>query len=300
VSTDANSGLDMLPILAELRDRLNEQYLAGSLVPQKHPWFVRSRRPLALFAVLVLGGTTGALAAAGVFQAPSTQRNGYGVATDTCPLAPPSRYLPARSGCVTVMRADVNGDGRPDLILVYSRLSRQHLSDYAGSTPASLRREFVADAAFVKVVLANGTSVSTRITGTRGTRAAAIASVARVNDDPGDEIFLEVERISSGATVVAYGFHDGRLVPAGVMLEYGGDSAARAGFNCLPGNPPRLIQRTYELIGPTINGWWQQTNITYTWHGPRLAQTAKRTFKRHGAVAVSEMGMGHGCIAGVG
>ena len=228
--------------------------------------------------------------------APSTQPNGYGVETDACPLAPPSRYLPARSGCVTVRRADVNGDGRPDLILVYSRLSRQHPSAYPGISP-SLRGEFVADAAFLKIVLANGTSVSTRL---RQSRAAALDSVAHVNDDPGSEIFLEVGRISSGAAGVAYGFHDGRLVPAGVTLNYGGDSIARAGFNCLPGNPPRLIQRTYEFIGATVNGWWQETSITYTWHGPRLVQTAKRTFKRRGAVTASEMSIGHGCTAGVG
>lgn len=299
MSTDADSGFDMLPILVELRDRLNEHYLADSLVAQKRPWFVRSRRwrPLALFAVLVLGGTTGALAAAGVFQAPSTQRNGYGVETDTCPLAPPNRYLPARSGCVTVRRADVDGDGRRDLILVYSRLSNQRASGSAGDIPPSLRREFVADAAFLKIVLANGTSVSTRL---GQTRAAAIDSVAHVNDDPGSEIFLEVGRVSSGAAAVAYGYHDGRLVPAGVALNYGGDSAARAGFNCLPGNPPYLIQRTYELIGPTLNGWWQETNITYTWHGPTLVRTSKRTFKRRGAVTASDVSIGRGCTAGIG
>lgn len=227
--------------------------------------------------------------------APSTQPNGYGVATHACPLAPPNRYLPARSGCVTVMRADVNGDGRPDLIIVYSRLSRQHPSSYMG-IPPSLRREFVADAAFLKIVLANGITVSTRLT---QTRAAAVDSVAHVNDDPGSEIVLEVGRISSGAGAVAYGYHDGRLVPAGVTLNYDGDSITRAGFNCLPGDPPRLVQRAYELIGPTIYGWWQETNITYTWHGPRLVQTAKHAFKRRGAVTASETSIGHGCTAGV-
>ena len=251
-----------------------------------------SRRPRALAAV------TPARAARSQGP-PSTQPDGYGVATDACPLAPPNRYLPARSGCVTVRRADVNGAGRPDLIIVYSRLGRQHPPGYVATTPP-LRDEFVATGAFLKVVLANGTSVSTRINGTRGTRAAAIDSVARVTDDPGDEIFLEVGRISSGATGVAYGFHNGRLVPAGVMLEYGGDSASKAGFNCLPGNPPRLIQRSYQLIGPTIYGWWQETNITYTWDGPRLVQTAKGTFKRRGAVTASETSIGRGCTANVG
>jgi hypothetical protein len=231
--------------------------------------------------------------------APSTQANGYGVTDDACPLAAPDRYLPARSGCVTVRRADVNADGRPDLIIVYSRLSRQHPSGYVGGTPPSLRHDFVAEAAFLKVVLSNGTSVSTRITGTRETGAAAIDAVAHVNDDPGKEIFLEVERISSGATVVAYGFHNARLIPAGVMLEYGGDSASKTDFDCLPGNPPHLIQRAYELIGPTIYGWWRETSVTYAWHGPKLAQITRRTFKRRGAVTISNMGIGQGCIAGI-
>ena len=74
MSTSDGVGFDKLPILAELRDRLNEHYLARAPGPQKHPWLVRSRRwrPLALIAVLLLAGvTTGALAAAGVFQSPA-------------------------------------------------------------------------------------------------------------------------------------------------------------------------------------------------------------------------------------
>jgi hypothetical protein len=73
VTTNAGSGFDKLPILAELRDRLNEHYRASAHGPQKHPRLVRSRRwrPLALIAALVLGGATGALAAAGIFQSPS-------------------------------------------------------------------------------------------------------------------------------------------------------------------------------------------------------------------------------------
>ena len=65
-------GFDRLPILAELREQLNEHYHANVARPRAHPRLVRSRRwrPLALFAVLILGGATGALAAAGVFQSP--------------------------------------------------------------------------------------------------------------------------------------------------------------------------------------------------------------------------------------
>ncbi len=227
--------------------------------------------------------------------APATQPSGYGVETDLCPLAPPSRYLPARSGCVTVRRADVNGDGKPDLILVYSRLGRQHPYSYADQ-PSSLRRDFPAKAAFLKVVLAGGASVSTRI---KGSWATKVDAIAHVNDEPGSEIFLETGRISSGATGVAYGFHDGRLVPAGVTLGYGGDSAAQADFNCLPGSPPRLVQRSFELIGPNVSSWWQETAVTYAWHGPKLVKSASRTFKRYGALKISNQGIGHGCATGV-
>ncbi len=105
-----------------------------------------------------------------------------------------------------VRRADVDGDGRPDLIIVFSRLGSEHPS----GAPC-LRAEFLAKAACLKVVLANGTSVCARIRATSATTAAAIDAVAHVNDDPGDEIFREVERISSGATGVAYGLHNDRL-----------------------------------------------------------------------------------------
>ena len=228
--------------------------------------------------------------------APSTQPDGYGVETHVCPLGAPNRYLPPRSGCVTVRRADVNGDKRPDLILVYSRLGNRHPSGFVGGVPRSLRHDFVADAAFLKVVFADGATVSTRIA---ATPAAAIDAIAHVADRPGGEVFLEIGRISSGATAIAYGLDGRRLVSAGVTLGYGGDSATRAGFNCFAGNPPRLIQRTFELDGPTLSGWWRETKTTYVWHGPKLEQTSRRTFKRRGPVTGNDTGIGRGCIAGV-
>jgi hypothetical protein len=241
-------------------------------------------------------GSAHASARTGFPGAPSTQPNGYGVASGVCPLAPTNRYLPARSGCVTAIRADINGDGRPDLILVYSRLGRRHPYACAGGVPPSVKHDFVADAAFLRVVLAGGGAATTKV---EGAPAAAVDAVAHVNDAPGREVFLEVARISSGASAVAYGFRDGRLVPAGITLDDGGDSADKSGFDCLPGAPPRLIQRTFELIGPTVYGWWRETNVTYAWHGPTLVQISSATFKRRGAVNVGEMGIGHGCISGV-
>jgi hypothetical protein len=247
--------------------------------------------------------------------APETQKNGYGVSSGVCPLAPPNRYLPPRSGCVTVWHADVNGDGRPDLVIAYSQLSRRKL-DWPSGTPLGFRHDFSAKAAFLKVVLAGGGSVTTHIVGgneiRNGSRtpakAASIDSVAHVNADPGDEIFLEVGRISSGATGVAYGFDDGRLIPAGVYLSYNGDSGVEAGFNCVPGNPPRLIQRYFSFVGPNeLTRSWRETEVVYAWQGPKLTQVSKQTFKQLVALKFkpldslksSETQIGTGCIRGV-
>ena len=192
------------------------------------------------------------------------------------------------------MRGDISGNGRTDLILVYSRLSRQHPNWFAGGAPPEFRHDFVPQAAFLKIVQANGTSETARVP---QTRAAWIDAISHVNDDPGGEIFLEAGRSSSGGWMLAYGSQDGKLLPAGVTLGYGGDSADGAGLNCLPGNPPRLVQRTYSLIGPTIYAWWRETDIRYAWHGPRLVQHGERSFKRYGAVTSSQTSIGRGCTA---
>jgi hypothetical protein len=223
--------------------------------------------------------------------APRTQRNGYGVATGACPLDAADRYLPARSGCVIVRRADLAGDGQQDLILLYSRLSRHHVS-WSGA-PASLRRMYLADQSFLRVVPAGGVAVTAPVA---GTKTAAILAIAHVNDDPGDEVFIQTSQISSGSTAVAYGYQNGRLVPAGVTLAYGGDSADRAGFNCLAG---RLLQRTFVLTGRTINSTWRETDVTYGWTGPHLAKLTQRTFTHRGRPPADQTDVGAGCVAGV-
>ena len=225
--------------------------------------------------------------------APHTQNWDGDAAGGVCQLAARNRYLPQRSGCVTVLRADMAGEGG-DLILLYSRLSQQR----AAQTELNGRVSswYVATGAFVRVVRARGGGATARIA---GATVAAFLAAAHVNDDPGDELFLQTQEISSGSTAVVYGLQDGRLVPAGVTLGYGGDSATKAGFDCRAGNPPRLVQRNFELDGPTIYAWWTDTEVTYAWHGPRLVQLAKRTFKHRGLPPASATEVGPGCIAGI-
>jgi hypothetical protein len=85
------------------------------------------------------------------------------------------------------------------------------------------------------------------------------------------------------------------LVPAGATLGYGGDSGLQAGFTCIAAGQPRVIQRAFELIGPTEYGAWLETDTAYSWHGAKLIRLSKRTFRRHGYLKRSEIEVGSGC-----
>ncbi|MCL2419648.1 MAG: hypothetical protein FWD04_10170, partial [Conexibacteraceae bacterium] len=218
-----------------------------------------------------------------------------------CPLAPANRYLPARSGCVTAMRADMTGDGRADLVIVYSHLN--HTSAYYAGGPAAWKHYFGAGDATIEVVIPGGKTISTRLTAIRApgysVNAAAIIAVKHVSDEPGDEFFLQITQISSGSTALAYGLADGRLVPSGVLLHYGGDSAQRAGFSCQAATrTPELVQRTF-LLGdaPALGARarWMGTKLTYAWHGPRLVKIHTQTIHAAGHRPPSQLVGGSGC-----
>ncbi len=247
---------------------------------------------LALAVTLLLG--VGTAAATGFPGAPSKQDDDYGVATQFCSVAPSNRYLPSRVGCVSVSEADIEGDSRPDLIILYSTLTnRRATSDYApGTAPPEVAHMYIAHAAYLRVIRAGGGVLTTSIP---DTRAAWLDAAVHVGADPGKELFIRVSQGSSGVEDVAYGFHAGRLVPAGVVLGSGGDSATKAGFDCLAGDPPRVLTRSFELTGATMTGAWTETDTTYAWHGPRLVRIAKRTFSRHGIPPRSQTEAGGSC-----
>ena len=220
---------------------------------------------------------------AGTFPgAPATQRGDWPGAVHLCPLAPRNRYLPARSGCLTVIRADVDGDGRPDLVLLYGRLSHQRIGDL-----------YVPTSFVLKVVRGSGGVVQTRIPAPEAD--PTILEVGPVSDDPGVELFILVARISSGSSVEVYSFHAGRLIDAGPTLGVGGDSAQKAGFACPAGRPPTIVQHSFLLEGPGESGWWQRTDITYAWHDATLTQITRHTSMRRGIPPLSATGLGVGC-----
>lgn len=221
---------------------------------------------------------------AGTFPgAPRTQGGGWRTGAEIlCPLAAPNRYLPPRSGCVTVLRADLDGDGRPDLVLLYARLGRREGSDL-----------YMPTAFVLEVVRGQGGVVQARIS-TEGVDAI-VAGVERVSDRPGVALLIGIGRTSSGAAAGLYTMTDGRLVNAGPSLAWGGDSAVKAGFSCRTGHPPTIVQRLFVLEGPTIYGNWKRTDVTYAWRGARLRQIAQRTATSHGLPPRAATSFGAGC-----
>ncbi len=235
----------------------------------------------------------------------------------SCPLAPHSRYLPPWSGCVSTMVADVSGDGRRDLVLAYSRLGHRSLG---GLPPRTIGRRRVparypALQAMLRVITPAGRVTTVPITyETSPSRnapaqleraaAAALISIAHVSSEPGKAIFLQTEQISSGSIALAYSLFHSRLVSSGAVLAYGGDAGSQAGFQCVAGSPPRLIQYTYDLVrgiratGNTIHiyGVWKVTATRYDWNGPRLVRLTQNTTKRR---LMPSDAAGHGCVRGV-
>jgi len=118
----------------------------------------------------------------------------------SCPLAPPNPYLPSRAGCVTVRRADVDGDGRPDLILLYGHLSTRR---FAGG--------FIPTGFTLELLRATGGKLTTRVP--HPVESPTIDHIRDVNDRAGAEIFIHETHISSGELVGVYTFKSG-LAPS--------------------------------------------------------------------------------------
>ncbi len=246
----------------------------------------------ALLVIGVPGGIAHAATNQGFRGAPVSQADQGGIASASCNLAPESRYLPARSGCVTVRRADLSGNGQTDLVLVYSLLTHTRF-DVPGA-PAAIRRRYIAKQAMLRVITPQGATITT----TLNTREAAVLAVAHVSNTPGEAIFLQINEISSGSTADAYTLVRRRLVHTG-YFGYGGDSGVQAGFNCLA-DPARLVQRVFIPLGSLLTAPWKETETIYAWHGSQLVKLSRRTLRHPSPLPHSEITVGSGCIHGIG
>lgn len=204
-----------------------------------------------------------------------------GAATGLCTLAKRQGSMPARDTCVNAIRADVTGNGRADLVLLYDRT-------YPGPDGSVRFGPYT-----LKVIPSEGGVLQATLTA--GVPPDAVVAAGHVNDAPGVDLFIQVARSSSGSGVAIYSDQGGRLVHSGVTLAYGGDSASRFGFSCLRRPVPAIVQRSYELMGPGIKGRWRETIDTYRWDGPALHRAGSRSTIHHGWPGTGEVGVGPGC-----
>jgi hypothetical protein len=198
-----------------------------------------------------------------------------------CSTAKRRGYVPERDVCSDALTADIDGDGRLDLVLLYAR-------PITGAG-ASLK----AYPETLKVVRAVGGTIQARLRPT--TPAPGIVAVGNVNGRPGDELFVDTNWTSSGPQVLVYSFLAGTLVDSGATLNFGGDSADRFGFSCVQKPAPEIIQRDYSLIGPTIYGRWRLTTYTYVWDGATLHLGKHETTIHHGLPHGNAIRPGPGC-----
>jgi hypothetical protein len=193
----------------------------------------------------------------GFSDTPHIQRFGYG---SRCPAAPANRYLTAPAGCLTVRLADVDGDGKLDVVLLYTEPGGKNYV-----------HRFT-----LKVVRASGGVLTTRLP--EGDIPAAISRLRNVNGRPGVEIFIHFVHVSTAESVAVYSFGSNRLQLSG-ELSYGGyDAGLRFGFTCHTAKQPTIVQDDFSLSAAPST--WRHTATTYRWAsvGLQKAQTQTTTF----------------------
>src|SRR5439155_4095118 len=120
-----------------------------------------------------------------------------------CPVAAPSPYLPKHAGCLTVRRADVDGDGRTDLVLLYARLDR--------------RNRFT-----LKVVRARGETATARVP--RTDLNTTILRARNLDGRAGFELLVHEYHVTTEEGLGAYTFAGTTLRRAGGFTYDGADA----------------------------------------------------------------------------
>jgi hypothetical protein len=207
---------------------------------------------------LLATGSAAALAAtptgSGFPGAPRSQHFTYG---SNCPAAPANRYLTTPAGCLTVRFADVDGDGRADLVLLYTKPGVQHYG-----------YRFT-----LKVDRASGGTLTSQLP--EGDIPATIARLRNVNGRPGAELFIHYVHVTTAESMAIYSFNGNRLQRSGV-LSYGGyDSGLKFGFTCRTGQPPQIVED--QFARRSAPGHWAHTATTYVWSGSALNKTTTHT-----------------------
>jgi hypothetical protein len=194
-------------------------------------------------------------------DAPVSQSFRYG---SSCPAAPTNPYLTSPAGCLSVREADVDGDGRPDLLLLYTH-------------PGVKRFNYHFT---LKVFLASGGIVTVQLSA--GDIPASFLLLRNVNGRPGVEMFVHTAHISTSEEAAIYTFNGIALQRAG-SFAYDGYDIGEVQFGIVCHVPKTIVQYEFSTNtpGPASGRIWKELATTLSWQGAALkpAATTTATFK---------------------
>jgi Immunoglobulin-like domain of bacterial spore germination len=172
-------------------------------------------------------------------------------------LALPASNARANLNVVYRAYADVNGDGRLDLV--------------------TLRRTG-ASKGELAVALAGG---GHRLVATPSdaTWLPGLVASGNVDGRPGEELFVDVTHVSTSESIGIYTYWRGSLMRAGTLPAYGNDYGVLYGITCGAQGARHLITDHSFYIRFGTHQWMRQDTV-YAWQGPALKLLARDPAKR--------------------
>jgi len=183
----------------------------------------------------------------------------------SCPAAPANAYLTSPAGCLSVREADVDGDGPPDLLLLYT-----HPGVKNGTYEFTL-----------KVYRASGGVLTAQLPA--GDIPASFLLLRNVNARPGVETFVHYMHLSTGEGLVIYTFSTGKLQRVG-QFTYGVHPFVQFGVTCHP--PTSIVEDEFSLRSltlPAAQRKWTHLTTTDIWVGASLNPGPRKTTTFTGA-----------------
>jgi len=153
--------------------------------------------------------------------------------------------------------ADVNGDGRLDLVTL---------------------RHFTFIKGLLTVALAGDGRLSVP-TSAGATWLPGLVASGNVDGRAGEELFVDVTHVTTAESISIYTYWHGDLVKAGTLWAYGYDYGILSGLTCSAQGTRRFITEHDFYIKFDTHRWMRQDTV-YVWQGPTLRLFARRAATR--------------------
>ena len=172
-------------------------------------------------------------------------------------FALPASNRRANLSVVYRAHADVNGDGRRDLVTL------RRVSSSKGR---------------LTVALAGGGGVSVS-TASDAMWLPGLVATGNVDGRPGEELFVDVQHVTTAESISIYTYWHGRLVRAGTLSAYGYDYGVLSGLTCSgQGARPLITEHDFYIKFGTHQ--WMRQDTVYEWQGPALKLFVSRPARR--------------------